>query len=191
MDPSLLRTHQGSQHTYSSADMCSAPARRFRFGPTYLHTAVLTGLAPGGLHFYQIEGGRPVEFRAAVPTGPTHRFRFLVYGDMGESEHRAAKSPGCVGAVHAACPMGEVTKCGRAGVGGRAGGQACGRMAVGLAELLWPLNRASGSAVRRGLAACPALLCPTLGRSCLLPPPHLSPLLLQGIPHRGHAATRV
>lgn len=42
----------------------------------------------------QIEGGAPVEFRAAVPTGPTHRFRFLVFGDMGESEHREAKSPG-------------------------------------------------------------------------------------------------
>lgn len=38
----------------------------------------------------------PIEFRAAVPTGPTHRFRFLVFGDMGESEHREAKSPGWV-----------------------------------------------------------------------------------------------
>ncbi|KAL4448559.1 hypothetical protein ABPG75_005778 [Micractinium tetrahymenae] len=93
-EPALLRSHHGSQHSYSSADMCAPPARHYGFGPTFLHTAVLTGLEPRQRYFYQVEGGQPVEFTAPVPAGPRHSFRFLVFGDMGESEHRAAKSPG-------------------------------------------------------------------------------------------------
>jgi hypothetical protein len=95
IDPRQLTSHHGSQHSYSSADMCAAPARTFSYGPTYLHTAVLTGLVPRQRHFYQIEGGEPIEFTASVETGPTHRFSFLIFGDMGEGRHRAAKSPGC------------------------------------------------------------------------------------------------
>lgn len=136
MDPALLRTHHGRQRSYSAADTCAAPARELRWGTTYLHTAVLTGLTPGERYFYQascrllaaggsgngacmacyhcrglasalpdqachlpppplqVEGGAPMEFSAPVPTGPTHSFTFLVYGDMGESDHREAKSPG-------------------------------------------------------------------------------------------------
>lgn len=98
-DPALLRSHHGSQHSYSSDDMCAAPARHYGFGPTYLHTAVLTGLQPRQRYFYQVEGGQPVEFTAPVPAGPRHSFRFLVFGDMGESGHRAAKSPGAARTV--------------------------------------------------------------------------------------------
>ena len=46
----------------------------------------------------QIEGGIPIEFVAPVPAGPTHSFRFLVFGDMGDSDHKEAKSPGWVAA---------------------------------------------------------------------------------------------
>lgn len=122
--------------------MCSSPARDGRWGTTHLHSAVLTGLQPGRDHFYQIEGGPPVTFTAAQPTGPQHSLQFLVFvsargaaaaacvglwcdaargaagprgachsasppppsllcptwrdlqGDLGESEHREAKSPG-------------------------------------------------------------------------------------------------
>lgn len=94
MDPSLLSHHHARQHFYSADDTCASPARDYGWGTTHLHSAVLTGLAPGERYFYQIEGGPPVEFAAPVPAGPSHHFRFLVFGDMGESEHREAKSPG-------------------------------------------------------------------------------------------------
>lgn len=93
-NPSLVHSHYGSQHSYSADDMCARPAARFGYGNAYLHTAVLTGLESQGEYFYQIEGGPPVEFTAAVAPGPRHSFRFLVFGDMGEGEHRAAKAPG-------------------------------------------------------------------------------------------------
>jgi hypothetical protein len=53
-DAARLRSHRGSQHSYSPGDTCAAPARTFRYGETYLHTAVLTGLSPGRRHFYQV-----------------------------------------------------------------------------------------------------------------------------------------
>lgn len=79
MDPSQLRHHVGRQRSYSADDMCSSPARDGRWGTTHLHSAVLTGLEPGREHFYQIEGGPPVRFIAAQPTGPQQSFRFLVF----------------------------------------------------------------------------------------------------------------
>ncbi len=33
-------------------------------------------------------------FRAPPETGPEAEFSFIAYGDMGESKHKAAKSPG-------------------------------------------------------------------------------------------------
>jgi predicted RNA polymerase sigma factor len=35
-----------------------------------------------------------VAFRAPPPRAASSRLRAVVYGDMGESEHRVAKSPG-------------------------------------------------------------------------------------------------
>ena len=146
-NPSLLRTHRGEAQSYSSRDTCAPPARTYRYGAAFLHSAVLTGLAPGKPHFYQvcgwravgcaaprwsgvegswtgrrrggqwlvrdflpspltprarlpppsclqIDGGEVVEFTAGVGAGPRHSFTFLVFGDLGESVHRAAKSPG-------------------------------------------------------------------------------------------------
>jgi hypothetical protein len=54
----------------------------------------------GELYTYDIGGyGQPRTFRAPPATGPDAAFTFVVYGDMGESEHRAAKSPGCAASM--------------------------------------------------------------------------------------------
>jgi len=54
----------------------------------------------GELYTYDIGGYGPSRtFRAPPSTGPDAAFTFVVYGDMGESEHRAAKSPGCAAPV--------------------------------------------------------------------------------------------
>lgn len=42
----------------------------------------------------QIRHGSSFRFRAPQTPGPDRGLRFLAFGDMGESEHRAAKSPG-------------------------------------------------------------------------------------------------
>lgn len=47
--------------------MCAAPARHYGFGPTYLHTAVLTGLEPRQRYFYQVRGGQGGLSRRARP----------------------------------------------------------------------------------------------------------------------------
>ena len=47
------------------------------------------------MYEYQIGDEAARSFRAAAETGPDAGFRFVVYGDMGESEHKAAKAPGC------------------------------------------------------------------------------------------------
>ena len=63
---------------------------------TPVRTPSLMGQAAGELYSYTIGGyGPPRTFRAAPRRGPDAEFSFIVYGDMGESEHRAAKSPGC------------------------------------------------------------------------------------------------
>ena len=50
----------------------------------------------GELYSYTIgDSGAPRTFRSAPRRGSDTEFSFIVYGDMGESEHRAARSPGC------------------------------------------------------------------------------------------------
>lgn len=50
---------------------------------------------PGEIYQYRIGGHDPVRsFRAAPKPSPNAGFKFIVYGDMGESDHKAAKSPG-------------------------------------------------------------------------------------------------
>eukprot|EP00887_Chlorella_sp_A99_P004312 scaffold15.g4312.t1 len=90
----LVTADSGQVDTYSHADMCASPARDFSYQPLYLHSVVMTGLAPGQAYVYKIPHGRALAFRAPPKLGPRHAFTFLVYGDMGESEHREAKSPG-------------------------------------------------------------------------------------------------
>ena len=74
--------------------MCAAPARDMAYSPQYLHAAVLDGLDPGAYHIYKLDHGEPVEFRAPPDVGAAQSLRFVVFGDMGESEHPKAKSPG-------------------------------------------------------------------------------------------------
>lgn len=50
---------------------------------------------PGERYQYRIGSHLPLRsFRAAAKPAPDAGFTFIVYGDMGESDHRAAKSPG-------------------------------------------------------------------------------------------------
>ncbi len=52
---------------------------------------------PGKLYRYKVaHGGAVGTFRAPVEPGPERRggFTFVVYGDMGDADHKAAKSPG-------------------------------------------------------------------------------------------------
>ena len=49
---------------------------------------------PGRVYEYQISGEAARSFRAAAEPGPDAGFVFVVYGDMGESEHKDAKAPG-------------------------------------------------------------------------------------------------
>lgn len=74
--------------------MCSEPAASNDF-QLYLHRAVMTDLAPGASYRYQLAGGSYTwAFRAAPEARPDATFEFVAFGDMGESEHAAAKSPG-------------------------------------------------------------------------------------------------
>lgn len=51
--------------------------------------------AVGQWYEYRIGHKGPVRrFRAPPEVGPDAEFGFIVYGDMGESTHKAAKSPG-------------------------------------------------------------------------------------------------
>ncbi|KAL6783862.1 hypothetical protein ACKKBG_A03785 [Auxenochlorella protothecoides x Auxenochlorella symbiontica] len=84
----------GSMSSYSSRDMCSAPARDFDYSPLSLHSVVLTDLVPGARYRYKVKHGSSVFFRAPSAPSPDAGLKFIAFGDMGESEHRAAKSPG-------------------------------------------------------------------------------------------------
>lgn len=42
----------------------------------------------------QVKHGSSVFFRAPSAPSPDAGLKFIAFGDMGESEHRAAKSPG-------------------------------------------------------------------------------------------------
>ena len=52
------------------------------------------------MYEYQISDEAPRRFRAAAAPHPDAAFAFIVYGDMGESEHKAAKAPGWVACSH-------------------------------------------------------------------------------------------
>ena len=74
--------------------MCSEPAASNDF-QLYLHRAVMTNLVPGAAYRYQLAGGAESwPFRAALEAGPDMAFKFVAFGDMGDSDHAAAKSPG-------------------------------------------------------------------------------------------------
>lgn len=85
----------GSTSSYSNKDMCSSPARDIVYDPLWLHSVTLTGLEPGALYRYKIKAGSSIVFRAPPAPAPSAALKFIAFGDMGESEHRVAKSPGC------------------------------------------------------------------------------------------------
>ncbi|KAK9811159.1 hypothetical protein WJX73_007407 [Symbiochloris irregularis] len=84
-----------AEETYGPEDMCGSPASGFDFSHLHLHSTVLTDLDPGQVHHYRIgEDGDTHHFTAAQAPDPRGGMTFLVFGDMGESEHHRAKSPG-------------------------------------------------------------------------------------------------
>lgn len=81
--------------SYSSDDMCASPAKDYDFAPLNLHTYVMTGLEPGEWYEYRLRGlPDTLSFRASPEPSPNTKVSFVVYGDMGESDHAKAKSPG-------------------------------------------------------------------------------------------------
>ena len=52
--------------------------------------------SPGKWYSYRVHGGRIMRFQAPPPAGRKEGFQFLVYGDMGDPDHRKAKAPGWV-----------------------------------------------------------------------------------------------
>ena len=58
---------------------------------------------PGALYKYRIgKHGKILNFRAAPRTAADVSLKFIAYGDMGESIHKHAKSPGYVALSHPA-----------------------------------------------------------------------------------------
>jgi hypothetical protein len=56
---------------------------------------VLRAQVPGERYKYWVGRHEAVwTFQAPLQPGPDATFSFVVYGDMGEAEHKAAKSPG-------------------------------------------------------------------------------------------------
>ncbi|KAI8467130.1 MAG: Metallo-dependent phosphatase-like protein [Monoraphidium minutum] len=90
----MLRSAVGYSFLLSERDMCAEPAAANDF-ELYLHRAVMTNLELGARYRYRVAGGDASwGFQAAPATRPGHAFKFVAFGDMGESEHAAAKSPG-------------------------------------------------------------------------------------------------
>ena len=63
----------------------------------YKESQVLHAQVPGERYKYWVGQHESVwSFQAPLQPGPDAAFSFVVYGDMGEAEHKAAKSPGYV-----------------------------------------------------------------------------------------------
>lgn len=94
---SLLARSDGNamSSSYSSDDMCASPAKDFDFAPLNLHTFIMTDLEPGEWYEYRLrDSSDTLSFRASPRPGPENQVSFVVYGDMGESDHARAKAPG-------------------------------------------------------------------------------------------------
>jgi hypothetical protein len=94
-DASGARSVLGQTRSLDPEDMCSSPASTSDWGPVFLHSAVMTGLAPGGKYEYMVARGREwVRFSAAPAPGADASLRFVAFGDMGESKSKGTKCPG-------------------------------------------------------------------------------------------------
>ena len=64
---------------------------------------------PGEWYEYRLrDSSDTLSFRASPMAGPDSQVSFVVYGDMGESDHARAKAPGCV-PVSSFCRMASYT----------------------------------------------------------------------------------
>lgn len=107
----------GYSFLLSERDMCGEPAASNAFA-LHVHRAVLEGLSPGGRYGYRVAGGEDWAFAAAPRPAADARFSFVAFGDLGDPNYAAAKSPGC-----AALRGGGDSGGGGGGGGGRAPGQ--------------------------------------------------------------------
>lgn len=91
--------------------MVSATSLHCRITPThklavsnhFLSQCVLQ--EPGVQYEYEVRGsGDTFSFEAVPESGPGARFSFVVYADMGESDHARAKAPGSVTASPSVLP---------------------------------------------------------------------------------------
>lgn len=70
---------------------------------TRIHTAGTAPLplqTPRRWYSYKVaHDDRILRFQAPPPAGREEGFQFLVYGDMGDPDHRQAKAPGCASSL--------------------------------------------------------------------------------------------
>ena len=77
--------------------MCASPAIDFKYDTLYYHSVVITNLQPTELYWYCPHLDKHChQLLSPRPPGNSGDFAFIMYGDMGESDHHRAKSPGCV-----------------------------------------------------------------------------------------------
>jgi len=75
-----------SSITWAAEDLCGPPATTVGFFPPgFVHSAVLTGLAPGGTYSYTVgdSTGRSQHYSFTMPTPSAFPFSISVFGDMG------------------------------------------------------------------------------------------------------------
>ena len=71
---------------------------------------------PGEWYEYQLRGlSDPTWFQASPRPGPSSQVSFVVYGDMGESDHARAKSPGYIYSPFPPCTVVTFQICGESG----------------------------------------------------------------------------
>jgi hypothetical protein len=80
------------QH-YGQDCAVNPPTKRKRCVQT---SPCIVAQSPGRWYSYRVHGGRIMRFQAPPPAGRKEGFQFLVYGDMGDPDHRKAKAPGWV-----------------------------------------------------------------------------------------------
>ena len=81
----------GVSRTYTASDMCGPPANDSThfIEPGYLHDVLLTDLQPSTVYYYKYgsEGtfSNVSTFKTAAASGDPRPFKFIMYGDMGET----------------------------------------------------------------------------------------------------------
>ncbi|QCD88917.1 alkaline phosphatase D [Vigna unguiculata] len=108
------KTVTSTVSTFSQADMCSSvlpsPAKDFGWhDPGYIHSAVMTGLAPSSKFSYRygsnsVGWSKQIMFKTP-PVGGSNEVRFIAFGDMGKTPLDASEEhyiqPGALSVIKA------------------------------------------------------------------------------------------